>query len=70
MKAKLKRITANLPADLLAEAIEVTHQGITDTLVLGLQMVKRISAYQKVQALKGKVNIELDIEVSRGRNSR
>lgn len=70
MSLKLKRITANLPADLLLQATQVTHKGITDTLVLGLQLVKRTSAYQKAQTLKGKLNIQLDIGVSRERARR
>ncbi len=67
---KLKRITANLPADLLREATAVTDRGITDTIVFGLQLVKRTSAYQKAQKLKGKINIDVDLNISRERSSR
>ena len=33
MAGRAKRITANLPQDLLEEAMKVTRKGITDTLV-------------------------------------
>jgi len=49
--ARVKRITANLPAGLLREAMEVTRKGVTDTLVEGLRMVRRLRAYEKAMAL-------------------
>jgi hypothetical protein len=67
---KAKRITANIPEDLLAEASKVTGKGITETLVQGLQLLKRSAAYQKAQNLKGKLDIEIDIEGSRERSRR
>jgi hypothetical protein len=41
---KAKPITANLPSDLLEEAIQVTNMGITETLIQGLRLVKRTAA--------------------------
>jgi hypothetical protein len=38
---RMKRVTANLPEDLLKEAMAVTNEGITKTLVRGLEMVCR-----------------------------
>ena len=67
---KSKRITANLPADLLRDATQVTARGITDTIVYGLQLVKRTSAYEKAQKLKGKLNIDIDLDLSRERYTR
>ena len=67
---KAKRITANLPADLLKEATKVTKQGITETLIQGLRLIKRSAAYQKAEALKGKLNIDIDLSVSRERSHR
>ena len=51
----VKRITANLPKDLLEEAMKATHQGITETLIEGLRQVRRRSAYQAAMALQGKI---------------
>lgn len=62
---KIKRTTANLPSDLLNEAIKVTGKGITETLIDGLLMIKRSSAFAKAQALKGKLKLEIDIKESR-----
>ena len=66
----VKRITANLPAALLEEATAVTGVGITETLVAGLELVKRSRAAAKARALKGKITLDLDLEVSRERRRR
>ena len=65
-----KRITANLPKDLLEEAMKITKGGITETLVEGLRQVKRRSAYEKAMALKGKINLDIDLENARERRRR
>jgi hypothetical protein len=41
---RAKRITADLPEDLLEEAMGVTGKGITDTLVEGLRLVRHTRA--------------------------
>lgn len=65
-----KRITANLPKDLLDEAMKVTEKGITETLVEGLRRVRRGRAYQKAMALRGKINLDIDLESARERRRR
>ena len=70
MGEKSKRITANLPEDLLFEATQVTKQGITETLIQGLQMIKRSSAFEKIQKLRGKIDMDIDLDVSRERSRR
>ncbi|MBI3535612.1 MAG: hypothetical protein HY072_09050 [Deltaproteobacteria bacterium] len=67
---KIKRITANLPEDLVNEAIQVTKTSITDTLIAGLRLVRRTVAFEKAQALKGKLNLKINLDVSRERNHR
>ncbi len=67
---QIKRITANLPEDLLQDAIQVTGKGITDTLIEGLRMVRRARAYEKALALRGKINVKIDLEESRERRHR
>jgi hypothetical protein len=64
------RITANLPEDLLDDAMKVTGKGITDTLVAGLRLVRRTRAYEKAMALRGKIRLDVDLETSRERNRR
>jgi len=65
-----RRITANLPERLLEEAMEVTGKGITDTLIEGLRLVRRARAYEKAMALRGKINLAIDLDASRERRRR
>ena len=67
---KIKRITANLPEDLLKEAMGVTHETLTETLIQGLKLIKRTKAFAKAQALRGKIDLEIDLDVSRERHRR
>jgi len=67
---KARRVTANLPEPLLAEAMEVTGRGITETLIAGLNLVRRVRAYEKALALRGKVRLRVDLDASRERRRR
>jgi hypothetical protein len=63
----IRRVTANLPARLVDDACQVTGKGITETLVAGLERVRRSAAAAKARALKGKLRLSIDIETSRER---
>jgi hypothetical protein len=65
-----QRITANLPEDLLRDAMQVTGRGITETLVTGLRLIRRARAYERALALKGKLQLDLDLGKSRERRRR
>jgi hypothetical protein len=65
MRESLKKITANLPASLLARAQIVTGLGITETLIAGLEELERSRKRSALRALRGKVRIELDLEKTR-----
>ena len=65
-----RRITANLPDDLLHEAMKVTGKGITETLVEGLRRVRQARAFEKAQTLRGKISLRVDLEESRERRGR
>ncbi|TVQ81303.1 MAG: hypothetical protein EA369_00255 [Bradymonadales bacterium] len=65
-----QRITANIPATLLKQATEATNKGITDTLILGLELVRRSRAAKKAKELQGSLNLDIDLELSRERNRR
>ena len=67
---RIKRTTANLPADLLERATAATGKGITETLIAGLKLVERASAFEKFEALRGKINLDIDLELSRERRRR
>ncbi|TMA36583.1 MAG: hypothetical protein E6J75_16985 [Deltaproteobacteria bacterium] len=64
---RARRVTANLPGDLLKDAMDVTGKGITETLVEGLRLVRRARAYEKAQALRGKIRLTIDLDESRER---
>ena len=67
MMTNARRITANLPRDLLEDAMSVTRAGITETLVEGLRRVRQARAYEKALALRGKIALDVDLERSRER---
>ena len=67
---RTRRVTANLPDELLEEAMQVTGEGITETLTEGLRLVRRTRAYPKAMALKGKLRLRLDLDASRERRRR
>ena len=67
---RTRRVTANLPDDLLEDAMDVTRKGITETLVAGLQLVRRTRAHRKAMALRGKVDLRIDLDESRERGRR
>ena len=66
----IKRITVNLPRHLLEEAGEVTGLGMTETIVQGLQLLARRRAYTKAMALKGKLDLRIDLDAARERAGR
>jgi hypothetical protein len=68
--AKTRRITANLPGDLLDDAMHVTGEGITGTLVTSLRLLRRSRAYEKALALRGKLKLTIDLDESRERPRR
>lgn len=68
MRAKLERkITANLPEELLARAMEASGEGLTPTLRRGLELVAAQKVFQRILKAKGKYpnGIGLDLESSR-----
>jgi len=67
---EMRRMTASAPEDLLNEARVVTGRGITETLVEGLELVRRSRSFEKAMALRGKLGLDVDLEVSRERRGR
>jgi len=62
-----RRVTANLPSDLLEGAMEATGKGITETIVEGLRQIQRRRFYDRAMALRGQVKLEINLEQVRGR---
>ncbi len=65
-----RRITANLPSELLEQAMKTTGRGITETLIEGLERLRRADAYRKAMSLKGRIRLAVDLDVSRERRRR
>ena len=65
MRTRLKKVTVNLPAQVLEDATKLTGKGITPTILEGLQELQRTSQRSALRALKGKIRIALDLEETR-----
>jgi len=63
----VRRITVDLPGDLLDAALEVSGKGVTETLVEALELIRRRRFYSRALALHGKIRLELDLDEARGR---
>ena len=59
---KLKKITLQVPHDLLIRATQATGEGITPTIRRGLELVAASGAYTHLRSLKGKVKLGLNLE--------
>jgi hypothetical protein len=65
MAEPVKKITANLPAELLERAQQLTGLGITETIVAGLAELERSHERSALRSLRGRVAFELDLEKTR-----
>jgi len=61
----LRKVTANIPRDILDQAQRLTGKGITLTLVEGLKALDRNSRRSALRQLRGKVGFELDLARTR-----
>jgi len=55
----LKKLTVEVPEDVLERAISATGQGITPTIRKGLELVAASRAYAQLRSLKGKVKFSI-----------
>jgi hypothetical protein len=65
MAQPVKKITANLPAELLARAQRATGLGLTETLVAGLEELEKRNKRSALRGLRGRVKLELDLDETR-----
>jgi len=64
----IRKVTLNLPADLLKKALTASGAGVTETIRQGLELVAASKAYDALVQMKGKVPFNLDIkEIRRDR---
>ncbi|WP_447970033.1 hypothetical protein [Nitrospira sp. M1] len=58
---KTKKLTLEVPQELLDRATEATGKGITPTVRKGLELVAASGAYAKLRSLKGKVKFSIPL---------
>jgi hypothetical protein len=57
-----RKITIEVPADLLEKAQQATGAGVTQTIRTGLQLAAASQAYARLRQLRGKVRFSLTWE--------
>ena len=65
MKSRLRKITVNVPADMLENATRITGKGVTPTVIEGLEEIQRRAKRSALRALRGRVRFELDLGSTR-----
>lgn len=58
----LRKITIEVPAELLERAQRAEGQGITQTVRTGLQLVAASQTYARLRALRGKVKFSRTLD--------
>ncbi len=61
----VRKITVNVPADILDAATRVTGKGVTATVIEGLAELRKREMRTALRRLKGKVRFSLDLDESR-----
>jgi hypothetical protein len=65
------RTTLDLPENLLKEAMKTTHiQTKTKVIITALEELIRKSKISELKKFKGKVDLDMDLDVIRGRKCR
>jgi hypothetical protein len=62
MQAVARKVTIEVPAELLEKAQNATGAGITQTIRTGLQLVAASEAYAQLRQLQGKVRFSRTFE--------
>jgi hypothetical protein len=62
---EMRKITVEIPEDLLAGALAMTGKGITQTVRRGLELVAAGRAYEQLRQLRGKVRLGIEIDALR-----
>ena len=56
-----KKVTVDLPTDLLERALASNHGNITDTIRKGLELMAASQACDGLRRLRGRVHLALDV---------
>lgn len=62
MMGAARRITVEVPADLLRRAMDATGEGFTSTIRKALELVAASGTFEEVRRLRGKVPLEFDLD--------
>jgi len=65
MSRAAKKVTVNLPTDVLERAQRITGRGITPTIIEGLRELERRAQRSALRQLRGKVRFDLDLDQTR-----
>jgi len=61
MRTRLKKLTIQVPAELLERATAASGEGITPTIRRGLELMAASGAYAKLRRLRGKVKFNVKL---------
>ncbi len=61
-KPLYKKITLNVPVDLLDEALKVGGDNLTQTVRKGLQLIAAQDAFKGIRKMRGKVKFSLPLD--------
>jgi hypothetical protein len=64
----MRKITANLPANLVDSAMEISGTGLTETLREALRDYNHHAASQRMLGMRGKLKFEMDWRELRGKD--
>ena len=62
---EMRKITVEVPEELLESALASTEEGITQTVRRGLELVAAGRAYEELRRLRGKLRLGIEIEALR-----
>jgi len=60
--AKARKITVEVPAELLRKAQRASGSGVTQTVRAGLQLMAASQAYDRLRQFRGKVRFSRSVE--------
>ena len=66
-KYKTRRVTVNLPAQLVESAIKDSNESLTNTIISALTFFNQRKAYDITRKMIGKLHLNVDIDASRER---
>ena len=61
----VRKITVNVPSEVLDAATRITGKGVTATVIEGLAELRKRGMRSALRRLKGKVRFDLDLEATR-----